>query len=51
MKKKYECWQCAEVVAEERVDMWLDNDEDLGLAASDRENRKKQFVVCKGCNR
>jgi len=50
MKKKYECWVCAEFVTEEQVDMPLDNDSDLGLSATDYENRKHKWVVCKNCN-
>ena len=50
-KKLYECWQCAELVTEDMVDMELNSDSDLGLAANDYENRKKSFVVCRACNR
>ena len=50
-RKRYECWQCAEMVTEDKVDMPLDNDSDLGLSAEDYENRKKRFVICSGCNR
>ena len=50
MKKKYECWVCSELVTEEQVDMPLDNDSDLGLSATDYENRKQKWVVCKNCN-
>ena len=50
MKKKYECWVCSELVTEDEVDMPLDNDSDLGFAATDSENRKQQWVVCTNCN-